>query len=228
MTSLSQSRLAIDAAVVAFDNAGFVKEWNAVARRLFGYRDDAVIGRPIDAFYKEQDGDGAAGRKLLDDVVLWGNSEMTKTLLTHTGDRVKVQLSLRRVLDAAGLPVGFSIWQTRVRDFRAFCDRTGYDAGPKLRSPDFLQLEENPVIFVSWLDAQAFCQWLTRKEGRTYRLPTEAEWEYACRGGSTARYGYGDDPQGLVEVGNVRDQAVHAVFPELARPAAAATVAFDG
>ena len=56
------------------------------------------------------------------------------------------------------------------------------------------------MVNVTWNDAVAFCQWLSRKEGKTYRLPTEAEWEYACRAGTTTRYINGDDPDGLTEI----------------------------
>jgi formylglycine-generating enzyme required for sulfatase activity len=50
-----------------------------------------------------------------------------------------------------------------------------------------------PVESVSWDDAVGFCARLSQ-DGRTYRLPTEAEWEYACRAGATTAYCYGDDP----------------------------------
>jgi formylglycine-generating enzyme required for sulfatase activity len=56
---------------------------------------------------------------------------------------------------------------------------------------------QNPVENVSWNDAQAFCQKLSQITGKTYRLPTEAEWEYACRAGTTTRYYFGDDDNQL-------------------------------
>jgi formylglycine-generating enzyme required for sulfatase activity len=51
-----------------------------------------------------------------------------------------------------------------------------------------------PVVKVEWRDAQAFATWLSGKTGKAYRLPSEAEWEYAARGGTTQRFVWGDQP----------------------------------
>jgi serine/threonine protein kinase/formylglycine-generating enzyme required for sulfatase activity len=64
--------------------------------------------------------------------------------------------------------------------------------------------DDQPVVQVSWNDAQAFCAWLGKCEGRTYTLPTEAQWEYAARAGTTARYGEGDGLGAIDAVGWVR------------------------
>jgi formylglycine-generating enzyme required for sulfatase activity len=55
----------------------------------------------------------------------------------------------------------------------------------------------NPAVYVSWDDAVEFCRRLSLKEGRTYRLPTEAEWEYACRAGTATRFGFGSSESSL-------------------------------
>ena len=82
------------------------------------------------------------------------------------------------------------------------------------RSLGFEQTDEHPVVNVSWNDAVAFCEWISRKEGKTYRLPTEAEWEYACRAGTTTRYWSGDNPEKLAGAGNVRDATLKTKFPK--------------
>ena len=120
----------------------------------------------------------------------------------------------RRFVDDAGYQTegesdgkGGSGWNEEARKF---------EQDPKYtwQSPGFEQTDEHPVLNVTWNDAVAFCQWLSRKEGKTYRLPTEAEWEYACRAGTTTRYQVGEDPEGLAVVGNLADGTAHDKFPD--------------
>jgi formylglycine-generating enzyme required for sulfatase activity len=90
----------------------------------------------------------------------------------------------------------------------------GFNEKYSWRNAGFEQTDEHPVVNVSWNDAVEFCKWLSKKESKTYRLPTEAEWEYACRAGTTTRYYSGDDPETLAKVGNVADAAAKAQFPD--------------
>jgi formylglycine-generating enzyme required for sulfatase activity len=98
----------------------------------------------------------------------------------------------------------------------------GLDAGGTwIQKPEYTwrktsweQTDRHPVVNVSWNDAVAFCEWLSVKEGKKYRLPTEAEWEYCCRAGTTTRYCTGDNPETVALAGNVVDAAARGKFPK--------------
>lgn len=86
-----------------------------------------------------------------------------------------------------------AIYQVRNRDFEIFMQSTAHPAPPNWGEPHF-EDPEYPVVSVSWFEAREYCAWLTSATGRCYRLPTEAEWERAARGGRENRlYPWGDE-----------------------------------
>jgi formylglycine-generating enzyme required for sulfatase activity len=98
---------------------------------------------------------------------------------------------------------GFSIGRFPVTcsQFRVFCEEHRYktelerrDQPPRhiWKDPGFAQVNDQPAIYVSWYDAVEFCRWLSAAEGKSYRLPTQEEWEYACRADTETTWFCGD------------------------------------
>jgi sulfatase modifying factor 1 len=127
------------------------------------------------------------------------------------------------------------VYEVTRGQFRAFVNATGYKtdaekggfaliwtgnkwqrrSGGSWRDVGFEQTDDHPVVNISWNDAEAFAAWLSRKEGRHYRLPSEAEWEWACRAGTKTAYPWGDNADDGAGFANAGDQAAKRRFPNM-------------
>lgn len=124
--------------------------------------------------------------------------------------------------------------EVTVGQFRKFVEATGYKTAleregkpgfgydPDLGAIEILPkfnwkntgfgTDEHPVVNINWEDAMAFCKWLSEKEKETYQLPTEAQWEYACRAGTKTRYSTGEAEESLQGYANLSDASFLAKY----------------
>ena len=93
------------------------------------------------------------------------------------------------------------VYEVTIAEYDLFADATGW------HRPNHLQgtTSRHPVDFVSWEDAAAYAAWLSSETGEQYRLPSESEWEYAARAGTTTRWYWGDDPTAQCAYANGAD-----------------------
>jgi formylglycine-generating enzyme required for sulfatase activity len=129
-----------------------------------------------------------------------------------------------------GRPFAIGRFEVTRAMFAGFIRDTGYaiepgcvywDAGiqgwkndPKRswQSPGFPQTDTHPVVCVPWHAAKAFVEWLSRRTGKSYRLPSEAEWEYAARAGTTTRWYWGEQLAAACEYANLSDLSAKASY----------------
>src|SRR6266849_3374189 len=132
-------------------------------------------------------------------------------------------------------PIAIGRFEVTIDQFSAFVAETGMAAGnlcaaivgdnkspygnrfvmgppeASFRQPGYAVTGTHPVVCISWHDAQAYVAWLGRRTGKPYRLPTEAEWEYAARAGTQTMYSFGNNRDALCAYGSFAD--IESPFP---------------
>ncbi len=199
----------------------------AVAMACCAWQAPAQAAQPPGAAFRDEPAGGAPGPEMV--VVPAGTFRIGSPGAEpdRQGDEGP-QAEIR--IDA---PFALGRTEVTVEQFGRFVVATGYETdaerlggcfayvgaweaieGTDWRKPPGVEQDgRHPVVCVSWNDAVAYARWLSAQTGERYRLPTEAEWEYAARGGSGASRPWGDDPHAACEHANVADSALKRAHP---------------
>ena len=148
------------------------------------------------------------------------------TMGASSSDAGRTELELPQHSVMIAKPFAIGKFLVTVEQFRAFVTEAGYDAGSQCftwglakgqeqgigrswRDPGFAQSGSHPVVCMNWDDAKSYADWLAKKTGKSYRLVSESEWEFAARAGTTTRYSFGDREQDLCRFGNGADDTAN-------------------
>ncbi|MCY4452552.1 MAG: SUMF1/EgtB/PvdO family nonheme iron enzyme [Immundisolibacterales bacterium] len=128
-------------------------------------------------------------------------------------------------------PFAVGVHEVTREEWRRFVEATGHSSGDSCRThaggewkkrsgrswrqPGYVQDDEHPVACVSWEDARAYVRWLSREAGAEYRLPSESEWEYVARGGTTTLHHWGGSESGQCVHANGADQALKRRYSDV-------------
>jgi len=144
-------------------------------------------GREFSFVATEQSGDLEGMLKIGEKAIPFTVANEPRGLIFQSGTFAeRIQRTLKAQVNSLGMKfvpvpgtdVLFCIWDVRVQDYRAYAEANS-GVATNSTNPGFAQGDTHPVVMVSWEDAKAFCAWLSRKEDKTYRLPTDAEWSVA-------------------------------------------------
>jgi formylglycine-generating enzyme required for sulfatase activity/serine/threonine protein kinase/WD40 repeat protein len=128
-----------------------------------------------------------------------GANDFDKFVAQTSGPQHKVRITRPFYLGAHEVTVGQYRQFVEATKYVSSMEQLGIKRFEWTNSAVEPDAEQRAVIGVSWDDARAFCKWLSEKEGKNYDLPSEAQWEIACRAGTTTHWSFGSDAAGLSE-----------------------------